>query len=57
MWWSKPQGKEMPHSPTLGRLLKDARGKGAYETHFNEEEEEANTLGSTLVEVQKPTLT
>jgi hypothetical protein len=38
------------------KSLKDAKGKGAYETHFNEEEKEANTSGSTPIEVQKPTL-
>jgi hypothetical protein len=37
--------------------LKDAKGKRAYETHFNKEEKEANTSGSTPFEVQKPTLT
>jgi hypothetical protein len=39
------------------KSLKDAKGKRAYETHFNEEEKEANTSGSTPAEVQNPTLT
>jgi hypothetical protein len=38
------------------KSLKDAKGKRAYETHFFEEEKEANTSGSTPTELQKPTL-